>query len=93
MTRPQHSKTEGDGLLQRARANCRAKDAFRIGFGLIWAIDAGFKWQSGFRQGFMGMVMEEGQGQPGWMDARLVPLLDQPPAPELDVLRLHGRGH
>jgi uncharacterized membrane protein YphA (DoxX/SURF4 family) len=67
ITRPDHSKTEGDGILQRARANCRAKDAFRIGFGLIWAIDAGFKWQSGFRQGFMGMVMEEGKGQPGWM--------------------------
>jgi uncharacterized membrane protein YphA (DoxX/SURF4 family) len=50
-----------------ARANCRVADLFRIGFGLIWAIDAGFKWQSGFRQGFMGMVMQEGQGQPGWL--------------------------
>jgi uncharacterized membrane protein YphA (DoxX/SURF4 family) len=34
---------------------------------LIWAIDAAFKWQPGFRQGFMGMVTEEGKGQPGWM--------------------------
>jgi nitrite reductase (NO-forming) len=67
MTRLQHFKTEGRGILQRARANCRAKDAFRIGFGLIWALDAGFKWQSGFRQGFMGMVMEEGKGQAGWL--------------------------
>jgi uncharacterized membrane protein YphA (DoxX/SURF4 family) len=54
-------------LLAHARANCRVADWFRIGFGLIWAIDAGFKWQSGFRQGFMGMVMQQGQGQPGWM--------------------------
>jgi nitrite reductase (NO-forming) len=59
--------SEGADLLKRARANCSAKDLFRIGFGLIWAIDAGFKWQSGFRQSFMGMVMEEGKGQPGWM--------------------------
>jgi nitrite reductase (NO-forming) len=68
-TRPQLAKTngDGDGLLQRARANFRAKDGLRIGFGLIWAIDAGFKWQSGFRQGFMGMVMEEGKGQAGWL--------------------------
>lgn len=44
-----------------------AGDGLRIGFGLIWAIDAAFKWQSGFRQGFMGMVMEQGQGQPGWL--------------------------
>lgn len=53
--------------LAHARANCRAADLFRIGFGLIWAIDAAFKWQSGFRQGFMGMVMTEGKGQPGWL--------------------------
>jgi uncharacterized membrane protein YphA (DoxX/SURF4 family) len=67
VTQPQHSKGKATGLLQRARANFRAKDGLRIGFGLVWAIDAAFKWQPGFRQGFMGMVMEEGKGQPGWM--------------------------
>jgi uncharacterized membrane protein YphA (DoxX/SURF4 family) len=67
VSRTQHSKTTGARLLQSARANFRAKDGLRIGFGLIWAIDAAFKWQPGFRQGFMGMVMEEGKGQPGWM--------------------------
>lgn len=74
ITRSPHPKPEGAAsaplarrALALARANCRAADLFRIGFGLIWAIDAAFKWQSGFRQGFMGMVMGEGVGQPGWM--------------------------
>ena len=56
-----HTKPHGD------EAVFSAGDGLRIGFGLIWAIDAAFKWQSGFRQGFMGMVMEQGQGQPGWL--------------------------
>jgi uncharacterized membrane protein YphA (DoxX/SURF4 family) len=75
VTQPQKSSTpHGNALvlygrraLVHARTNCRVADLFRIGFGLIWALDAGFKWQTGFRQGFMGMVMQEGQGQPGWM--------------------------
>jgi nitrite reductase (NO-forming) len=77
-SRARHSRSAGSGPLHNAsskavraltlaRANFRARDGLRIGFGLIWAIDAGFKWQSGFRQGFMGMVMEEGKGQAGWM--------------------------
>ena len=65
--RARHSKIHGTAVMQRARANFRARDGLRIGFGLIWAVDAGFKWQSGFRQGFMGMVMEEGKGQAGWL--------------------------
>ncbi len=77
ITQPSHPNTERSAgapsasLARRAlaftRAHCRANDALRIGFGLIWAVDAAFKWQSGFRQGFMGMVMGLGQGQPGWM--------------------------
>jgi uncharacterized membrane protein YphA (DoxX/SURF4 family) len=74
-TLPQHPQPAGEPVvpaavrraLAYARANCRAADLFRIMFGLIWAIDAGFKWQSGFRQAFMGMVMQEGQGEPGWL--------------------------
>lgn len=74
ITRSPHPMPEGEGFMPRARhllavarTNSRAGDLFRIGFGLIWLIDAAFKWQSGFRQGFMGMVMGEGVGQPGWM--------------------------
>jgi nitrite reductase (NO-forming) len=46
---------------------CCAKDLFRIGFGLIWLIDGAFKWTSGFRHEFVGMINGAGQGQPGWL--------------------------
>lgn len=49
------------------RRGCCAKDAFRISFGAIWLIDAGFKWQSGFVHDFGGMVNAAGQGQPSWL--------------------------
>lgn len=39
----------------------------RIGFGLIWAIDATLKWLPGFRSGFAGMVHDSGEGQPAWL--------------------------
>jgi uncharacterized membrane protein YphA (DoxX/SURF4 family) len=41
--------------------------AVRIGFGLIWAIDATLKWLPGFRHGFLGMVQGAAQGQPAWL--------------------------
>jgi len=65
--RPQRSGTPFGELVQRVRANCRAKDAFRIAFGVIWLIDAGLKWQPAFRTGFTGMLKEAAQGQPGWL--------------------------
>ncbi len=43
------------------------KDALRIAFGLIWAIDAAFKWMPGFQSGYMSMLMSEAQGQPSWL--------------------------
>jgi nitrite reductase (NO-forming) len=54
-------------LVQRVRAHCRPKDAFRIAFGLIWLIDAGLKWEPAFRSGFIGMLREAAHGQPGWL--------------------------
>jgi uncharacterized membrane protein YphA (DoxX/SURF4 family) len=63
----QHSRTEGAGILQRIRAHCRVKDAFRIAFGLIWLVDAGLKWEPAFRSGFTAMLREAAQGQPGWL--------------------------
>jgi nitrite reductase (NO-forming) len=65
--RPQHSKTKGAGILQHVRANCRAKDAFRIAFGLIWLIDAALKWEPAFRSGFTADLRMAAQGQPGWL--------------------------
>jgi uncharacterized membrane protein YphA (DoxX/SURF4 family) len=43
------------------------KDALRIGFGIIWLIDAVLKWLPGFRSGYIGMISAAGQGQPGWL--------------------------
>jgi uncharacterized membrane protein YphA (DoxX/SURF4 family) len=43
------------------------KDALRVSFGIIWLIDAILKWLPGFRSGYMGMIMGEAQGQPGWL--------------------------
>ena len=39
----------------------------RIVFGLIWAIDAVFKWRPSFRQGFLDTINSVGQGQPTWL--------------------------
>ena len=49
------------------RRGCCAKDAVRIGFGVIWLIDAALKWQPGFRANFMSTLMGEAQGQPSWL--------------------------
>ena len=43
------------------------KDALRVSFGVIWLIDAVLKWLPGFRSGYMGTIMGEAQGQPGWL--------------------------
>ena len=43
------------------------KDALRIGFGIIWLIDAVLKWLPGFRASYMSTIMGEAQGQPGWL--------------------------
>jgi len=44
-----------------------SKDAFRIGFGLIWAIDATLKWLPGFRNSFGQTLNGLADGQPGWL--------------------------
>jgi uncharacterized membrane protein YphA (DoxX/SURF4 family) len=43
------------------------KDVLRITFGVIWLIDAMLKWLPGFRASYMGVIMSEAQGQPGWL--------------------------
>jgi nitrite reductase (NO-forming) len=43
------------------------KDALRISFGIIWLIDATLKWLPGFRADYMGTIMGQAQGQPGWL--------------------------
>lgn len=43
------------------------KSVARIVFGVIWAIDAGFKWTPSFRAGYLDMVSSAAKGQPGWL--------------------------
>ena len=39
------------------------KSAVRISFGVIWGIDAAFKWKLGFHKEFLSLVKESGEGQ------------------------------
>ncbi len=39
----------------------------RIVFGLMWAINATFKWQSAFRNGFLDQITAAAAGQPAWL--------------------------
>ena len=43
------------------------KDALRITFGVIWAIDAVLKWLPGFKDSYMSTIMATAQGQPRWL--------------------------
>jgi uncharacterized membrane protein YphA (DoxX/SURF4 family) len=43
------------------------KDALRIGFGVIWLIDALLKWLPGFKDSYMSTIMGTKAGQPGWL--------------------------
>jgi hypothetical protein len=39
----------------------------RLGFGLIWDIDATLKWLPGFRDQYLTMIKNAGHGQPPWL--------------------------
>ena len=39
----------------------------RIGFGIIWLIDAFLKWRPSFRSTFVEQLQGAAQGQPGWL--------------------------
>jgi uncharacterized membrane protein YphA (DoxX/SURF4 family) len=39
----------------------------RITFGIMWAINAAFKWQSAFRDGFLDQIKGAADGQPSWL--------------------------
>lgn len=43
------------------------KSAVRIGFGVIWLVDAILKWSPGFRSGYVDALREGAGGQPGWL--------------------------
>ena len=43
------------------------KSAVRITFGIIWLIDAIFKWQPGFHDDYLGFLQDASKGQPDWL--------------------------
>jgi nitrite reductase (NO-forming) len=43
------------------------KTGLRVGFGVIWLIDATLKWLPGFRSNYMATIMGQADGQPGWV--------------------------
>ena len=53
-------------VVQRPNADW-PKAALRIGFGVVWLVDAVLKWLPGFRSNYMATIMGEADGQPGWV--------------------------
>jgi len=43
------------------------KDLARISFGVMWGVDALFKFQKSFFSGFSTMIVQASQGQPHWL--------------------------
>lgn len=43
------------------------RTAARVAFGIIWAIDAQFKWQPAFRAEYLGILQDAAQDQPKWL--------------------------
>jgi nitrite reductase (NO-forming) len=41
--------------------------AVRVAFGLIWLVDAYFKWQPSFLSGLLDVMHDGAMGQPGWL--------------------------
>lgn len=45
-----------------------ASSALRVTFGIVWAIDASFKWDASFASHFVGYLQNAAQSQPSWLD-------------------------
>jgi nitrite reductase (NO-forming) len=45
----------------------RSTSAVRVIFGFIWLVDAYYKWQPAFRNGFVGLIHDAAKGQPSWL--------------------------
>jgi nitrite reductase (NO-forming) len=61
--RPERQRTRG----QAAPAPVWPASAVRILFGVIFAIDAFFKWRVGFQETFLDIIKQAGEGQPSWL--------------------------
>jgi len=57
-------KTKGQNISQNVKWHSLAIAMTRIAFGLVWAIDAFFKWQPAFQNNFVSYLQETYNGQP-----------------------------
>ena len=60
-------KTRHHTLGESAPVPVWPESAVRIVFGVIFAIDAFFKWRIGFHRTFVAVIKEAGEGQPSWL--------------------------
>jgi thiosulfate dehydrogenase (quinone) large subunit len=51
----------------REPTSSRLGGVVRIVFGLIWLVDAYFKWQPSFLNGMLGVIHDGAMGQPAWL--------------------------
>jgi thiosulfate dehydrogenase [quinone] large subunit len=62
------SMSTGDAAPRRTRLELAQRVALvRIGFGLIWLVDAALKLNSSFIHGFQSQIVAAADGQPAWL--------------------------
>jgi uncharacterized membrane protein YphA (DoxX/SURF4 family) len=64
-------KTNTNNKTQSIKLRSQAIASTRIAFGLVWAIDAYFKWQPAFQNNFVSYLQETYNGQPALIQAWL----------------------
>ena len=64
-------KTDTKNDMQNSKRRSLAIAFTRISFGLVWAIDAWFKWQPAFQNNFVSYLQETYDGQPALIQAWL----------------------
>lgn len=62
------STTDARTARRNSAASHLPRTLLRVGFGVVWLVDAVMKWLPGFRAAYMDAVMGEGDGQPGWLE-------------------------
>jgi thiosulfate dehydrogenase (quinone) large subunit len=62
-----HARTDAVRSSPVISSDVRRYWLVRLGFGLIWGIDATLKWLPGFRDQYLAMIKNAGQGQPPWL--------------------------
>lgn len=66
-TVPRDRTRRSEGVAEGTAPSQWFGSVVRIGFGLIWAVDAGLKWTPDFQHHFADIVKAGAGGQPGWL--------------------------